>query len=122
VTDRWNKMDSVLAGTPLLVQDGQIVGYTQTRATPFYVNNYSRTAVGIMPDGTWLMLVINNCPIAALAQIMHELGCADALNLDGGHSTTMVIDNKVVNDLASGEHTLFEHERPISNCITLKSR
>ena len=35
--------------------------------------------------------------IAEISALMLELGCDEAINLDGGGSTTMVVNGKVVN-------------------------
>ena len=45
------------------------------------------------------------------ARIMSDLGAVQALNLDGGGSTTMVVDGAVVNRPSSG------FERAISNAV-----
>ena len=37
--------------------------------------------------------------LQALAELLLEFGAVEAINLDGGGSTTMVIHNKTVNDL-----------------------
>ena len=49
-----------------------------------------------------------------LAQIMKEVGCVDAMNLDGGSSSTMVISNEVVNCPSSGS------EITVSNGIMVR--
>ncbi len=56
-----------------------------------------RTAVGVKPDGTVVFYTIdgrqtgysNGITIATLAKRMQELGCTDAINLDGGGSTAI---------------------------------
>ena len=60
--------------------------------------------------------------ILALANLMKNLGCDEAINLDGGGSTTLWIDDKVVNqtigdqDEGNGE----QRERPVSDAIVFK--
>jgi hypothetical protein len=62
--------------------------------------------------------------ILELAKIMNDLGCSDAINLDGGGSSTLWIGDKVVNqtigddDEASGKQTI----RPVSDAIIFKKR
>jgi exopolysaccharide biosynthesis protein len=48
--------------------------------------------------------------IPELAALMLEFGCEDAMNLDGGGSTTMVIGGKVVNSVsdATGERAVSD--------------
>jgi exopolysaccharide biosynthesis protein len=52
--------------------------------------------------------------LPTLAQILLELGSIEALNLDGGGSTTMVVRNKVVN--RPSDQT---GERPVSDAILI---
>jgi exopolysaccharide biosynthesis protein len=47
-----------------------------------------------------------------LGDVLLELGAVDAMNLDGGGSTTMVIHNKVVNRPSDATG-----ERPVSDAI-----
>ena len=55
--------------------------------------------------------------IAELAALMIEFECSDALNLDGGGSTTMVIRNKLVNKPSDATG-----ERPVSDAILVFPR
>ncbi len=74
-----------------LIEDGKIIaGLPDERA--------SRTAIGITRTGKVVMLVVDGrqapfsagCGEATLAQIMLEAGCVEAVNMDGGGSTTFV--------------------------------
>jgi exopolysaccharide biosynthesis protein len=49
-----------------------------------------------------------------LAELLLEFGAVEAMNLDGGGSTTMVIHNKVVN--RPSDQT---GERPVSDAILI---
>lgn len=67
---------------------------------------------------------VKGLTILELANFMKELGCHDAINLDGGGSSTLWIDGKVVNntigdqDEASGDIK----ERPVSDAIIFRKR
>lgn len=58
-----------------------------------------RTAIGIKEDGSILLYTIDGrqsghsygVQLATLAKRMKELGCVDAINLDGGGSTSMIV-------------------------------
>ena len=52
-----------------------------------------------------------------LAEILLELGATDAMNLDGGGSTTMFLDGKVVNKPSDKEG-----ERKVSDAILVTLR
>ncbi|HIT85286.1 MAG TPA: S-layer homology domain-containing protein [Candidatus Ornithomonoglobus intestinigallinarum] len=74
----------------ILLKNGEIGSGFEAGAAP-------RTAVGIRADGTVIMYVLDGrqedysygAQLTTLAKRMLELGCVDALNLDGGGSTTM---------------------------------
>jgi exopolysaccharide biosynthesis protein len=52
-----------------------------------------------------------------LARLLLEFGAVDAMNLDGGGSTTMFLDGKVVNKPSDKEG-----ERPVSDAILVTLR
>ncbi|MEM9163608.1 MAG: phosphodiester glycosidase family protein, partial [Cyanobacteria bacterium P01_F01_bin.4] len=87
-----------VAGKAILVSDGvaAINQKAQAKDKP-----YARVAVGLNADGTklWLVVVDGKQPLyseglteAELAEVFLNLGTDIALNLDGGGSTTLVID------------------------------
>lgn len=92
----------------------------------FNTNRHPRTMVGITEEGHLLLVVVDGrqpgyadgMSLFELRALAHSLGCTDALNLDGGGSTTMVIagegDNGVVNK-PSGKV-----ERPVPSIIFLR--
>jgi exopolysaccharide biosynthesis protein len=59
---------------------------------------------GRLEDGDGLTLL-------ELAYVMESLGCDDAYNLDGGSSTTLYFNGKVLNELPK------DKEREVSDCI-----
>jgi len=52
-----------------------------------------------------------------LADLLIEFGATDAINLDGGGSTTMAIENKLVNKTSDSTG-----ERLVSDAILIYSR
>lgn len=63
-----------------------------------------RAAIGQTADGTVLLLTIDGRQLGmeggsmkTIADIMWEYGAVTAANLDGGSSTTMVLNNKLIN-------------------------
>jgi hypothetical protein len=82
--------------------------WTRTRAP--------RTAIGIRDDGAVLLVVVDGranlahsggATLAELAQLMKNMGCHSAMNMDGGGSSVMF-----VNDPAAREKKLAEDLRP----------
>ena len=53
-------------------------------------------------------------PLNVLADLLLELGAVEAMNLDGGGSTTMVLNDKVVNKPSDATG-----ERPVSDAILI---
>jgi len=117
----WDPYYAVTAG-PVLVKGGRCVcDLSRSRFVgDYYVSNYEmfhagifstdehpdRTAVGILEDGRVLLFVCDGrimkssgATIAELALIMKGLGCVDAVNLDGGGSTAMIVMGERVNAL-----------------------
>ncbi len=80
-----------VGGREILLRDGQIVASEDTDYNP-------RTAVGITAQGKVVLFVCEGrqkplawgVGAAELGRIMQQLGCVDALNLDGGGSTTFM--------------------------------
>ena len=103
----WQMVDNILGGSPILVYQGNIVqDYSMERLrAPFISNRYARTAVGILKNGHWILAVVEKSvltgspgmTIAELATFMKELKCEYALNLDGGGSSTLYINQAIIN-------------------------
>ncbi len=89
----------------LLVQDGKI---NVTATGNYYTDRASRTAIGITATGKVVFLVIDgrqgefSCGASAIeiAQIMLDAGCVNAINLDGGGSSTYVAREEGAESLA----------------------
>jgi hypothetical protein len=74
-----------------------------------------RTAIGVTAAGDVLLVVVDGradlphsvgATLAELAQLMLNLGCTDAMNMDGGGSSVMF-----VHDVAVHEHKMRDHLR-----------
>ena len=98
-----------IGGAPTLVKNGQVnVTYNQEIMWGSGVgldNGDPRTAVGYTADNHVIMIVADGRQVTSqgvglpeLAQIMIDLGCVEAMNLDGGGSTQMAVGNQLVNN------------------------
>lgn len=83
-----------------------------------------RTAIGQRKDGIILMLVIDGrrahsigASIKDIQDIMKNYGAYNAANLDGGSSSTLVIENEVINNPVAATSSGM---RNIPNAIILK--
>ena len=106
----WAMRDAVAAG-PCLVVDGEI--HVTDTAEVFFGTSipeiHPRTAAGYTQYGDLILLVVDGrqdesrgVDLNELATIMKELGCIEALNLDGGGSSTLVVNQELLNRPAGG--------------------
>lgn len=118
-------LDSV-AGRPQLIGDSKIdITWEQEKASKSFVETrHPRTAVANLKDGKFLMLTADGrtdesagLDLYDLAAYFLELGATDAMNLDGGGSTTMFLDGKVVNRPSDKEG-----ERKVGDAILVTLR
>ena len=121
---RWEQdieaEDVVTAGPVLLVggvDEPLVKNDFNTRRNP-------RTAVGRRADGTVLLVVADGrnkeaagLSMRELQQVMAALGCRDAINLDGGGSTAMVVRGEVVNHPSDNRKFDAAGERPVANAV-----
>ena len=91
-----------LGGGPMLVKDGENV-FTWCEeiwwGSGVDLNvNRPRTAVGYTLDNRVIILVTNSMKVEDLPDLMIELGCHGAMNLDGGGSTAMAVGGTSIYD------------------------
>ena len=100
----WNGVNHILSGGPYLVKQGEIyVDMTAEKLASVGGRN-PRTAIGYTKDNHLILLTADGREGASvgltlneLANLMKQLGCINAMNLDGGGSTVMYVNGKVVN-------------------------
>ena len=61
-------------------------GFKEAR---FTTSSTPRTAIGINREGKLLIASVKSATIQQMRELMLNLGCVDAFNLDGGASTAM---------------------------------
>lgn len=107
----WMQVDQAVAGGPWLVKDGQInIDDNEEAFKPDFVRKtHPRTAIGITPDSKLLIVTVDGrqalsegLTLPKLAEAMKILGAYQAINLDGGGSTTLSIRGTVVNNPSGG--------------------
>lgn len=114
-----------IGGGPTLVKNGAVnITYEQEvfwGSGVGYSNQDPRTAVGYTNDNHVIMLVADGRQAASsglslpeLAQVMIDLGCVEAMNLDGGGSSQMAVGNQLIN-LPEGS----TFQRPIPNMLAV---
>ncbi len=114
----WPGVLDAIGGNPMLVRDGAPVPGLDA-AGSFYGPN-PRTAVGIAGSKIFLVVVDGRAPghsvgmsLTQLASFFLSLGATSALNLDGGGSSTMVVNGMVTNRPSDGT------ERGVANALLL---
>ena len=138
------KYDNILASGPVLIDEGKSVdhnAYTKGMvqaahgkdigAYYTYIRRHPRTAIGTDKSGDVYLVVVDGrskgnaegVTIAELTKICEWLGLSNAINLDGGSSSTMWgRDCGVIN--YPSRNKKFDHagERRVSSCIVVKRK
>lgn len=118
--------EDIVGGVPQLIRDGKIeITWEQEQSSKSFVETrHPRTAVAKLKDGRALLVAVDGRSAASggmnlneLAEMLLEMGATDAMNLDGGGSTTMFLDGQVVNKPSDKEG-----ERPVSDAILVTPR
>lgn len=109
----------VLGGQPMILSGGTVLN-TESALEHLIALN-PRTAVGHDATGTKLVMLVvdgrntgvsDGCVSKELADIMREVGCTEAMNFDGGGSSTFYVDEfGVVNRTSDGS------ERAVTNAL-----
>ena len=90
------KLMTAVGGSNIILKRDSVVAPT---GTDFADTRHPRTAAGVTADGTLVLLVVdgrqpaisNGASLCDLAFIFARYGCIDAVNLDGGGSSTFII-------------------------------
>lgn len=119
----WQDAQQAVSGGPWLVRDGKILVDGDAEDFPaaeFVAKRHPRTAVGVTKDRHLLLVTVDGrqsqsvgMSLNELAKFMLQLGAVQAMNLDGGGSTSMFVGGGIVNGPSDG--TL----RPIADSLLL---
>jgi len=120
--------DFIVGGGPHLVTAGKplaAAAEAEQFKEDFSRSRHPRTAAGVRDDGFLVLVTVDGrqpkksvgMTISELTGLVLELGCVEAINLDGGGSTTMVIKNRVVNSPSDAAD-----ERPVSDALLIFRR
>lgn len=116
----WNVIEAI-GGGPVLVHKGAV--NVSASAEGFWADGidqpHPRTAIGYTSDERLILMVVDGrqegspgVNLLQLATMMATVGCVEAINLDGGGSSAMVVNGVLVN---SPEGT--NQARPILSAI-----
>jgi len=134
-TAAWNAIDTIVGGTPLLIQNGKHIPDFEAEKvrTPFLNDRLPRTAIGTTQAGEVILVVVDGrnpfislgLTMKELQSLMASLGCHNALNLDGGGSSALALNGAIVSfpsgDEADEDADLDDKkERRISDAIIIR--
>jgi hypothetical protein len=122
----WD-MTSAIGGSPMLLKNSKL-NITDT-AEMIVINNATsrpRTAIGYTNNNLVLIVAVEGDNSIAgydgvnlndLSNILFSLGCQEAINLDGGGSTSMVVSNQLL--VRPGDNGV---ERPVVSAVLIKKK
>ncbi len=124
---KW-KMKTAIGGGPVLVQNGkiQITNEEELKFTGKAINDkHPRTCMGYTSDSYLIVMVIQGrfpgiaegATLGQEAKLLVDLGCVEALNLDGGGSSCMLVNGKKT--ITPSDKGL---ERPVPAVFTITQR
>ena len=121
----WNDVPDAIGGGPILLKNQSApLSYDEEAffGSGYEANKpYPRTAVGFTADNHLLLFITDGkqpnwsvgLTLPQLAEQMQNFGCTDAMNLDGGGSTTLVVQGRVLNRPSDGR------ERPVTSILAI---
>jgi exopolysaccharide biosynthesis protein len=124
---KWRSAQNILGAGPQLIKAGKIdiTDKQEKMVAGFATDRHPRTALARLDSGRILLVTVDGrqpgvsvgMSLQALAELLLEFGAVEAINLDGGGSTTMVVHNMIVNKPSDQTG-----ERPVSDAILVFSK
>ena len=126
ITPGWEGVREVVSGRETIVRDGQ----AHVSPRPAIANQlHPRSAIGTTASGDVVMVTVDGrdsgtstgVDLDELAQLMLARGAVQAINLDGGGSTTLVLRQPGDVDVSVANRPSDGAERGVANAILLVS-
>lgn len=120
-TPNWDDVVEAVSGGPLLIKDGRV--FLDLKAEKFrkgWTGSQikARTVAGVTANNHLLLATVEGPhTLWDVAKFLHKLGAVDAMNLDGGGSTTMVVNGRTVTRNAKSSQ-----RRVASSIVVLDTR
>lgn len=100
----FNRYPHIIGAGPLLIQNRQIVLDAQSEkfSNAFIIERAARSAICTTSTGNLIIAAVHNRAggpgptLAEHAQLMQTMGCVNALNLDGGSSTSLYLGGQLL--------------------------
>lgn len=101
----WNGVKHIISGGPYLVKNGEVFVDMTAQKLQAIGGRNPRSAIGYTKDNNFIFVAVDGregssigMTLMELANFMQSIGCVGAINLDGGGSTVMYVNGKVVNN------------------------
>lgn len=116
----WSLVEHAVGGGPWLVKERKrFIDAAEEGWGPAFVDTcHPRTAVGVTADRKLVIVTVDGrqfisggIGLTALSELMLRFGCVEAINLDGGGSTTLSVRGILINSVSEGD------ERPVASAL-----
>ena len=122
-----SEVTAISANFNWLVKDGELYSYKTVERTS---SDASRSMIGIKADGTLIFCQVDgrNAPVSTglsnyeMGEMMLALGCVNAVNCDGGGSSTFVSKREGESEATMRSVPSDGSERPTINSVILVSK
>ncbi len=119
-------VQEAVGGSVVLIRHGEVV---DANISDYYGNRAPRTCVGITVEGKIVLMVLDGRqePFSAggntaeIAQIMLDAGCVEAINLDGGGSSTFAAKQEGADEVTIVNRPSDGYERSVSSSLVVVS-
>jgi exopolysaccharide biosynthesis protein len=114
--ETWQGVTQAIGGGPTLVKNGlvHVTAQAEKFSAAIAKGRAPRTAIGVDSKGAVMLVVVDGrhpgvsvgATLYELARVLVRLGAVDAINLDGGGSSTFVYGTRVLNRPSGGRERL----------------
>ena len=118
----FQQCKTIIGAGPELLRDGMVNVTVTSEQFPkdIAVGKAPRTAIGFTADGHYLFLVVDGrqsisggTTLTETAQLLQKFGAVRGINLDGGGSSELVLQGKIMNSPSDGS------ERRVGSAVVL---
>lgn len=128
----WQDVRDIVGGAPLLLADGQVLSLDPEQMLPTFVTGrHARSAICRTATDQLLFVLVqggdryatylgisSGLSLFSLRRLLQSVGCQDALNLDGGYSSSMLVNGQLV----VGHWLQYIASRPVANALAFVPR
>ena len=120
---KWENVKHIISGGPYLIRNGDIYIDAASQHLQSITGRNPRTAIGYTADNDLILITADGregssigLTLYELAVYMRQLGCINAINLDGGGSTVMYVKGQIVN------HPIVPEGIALSNALVIAKK